>query len=148
MVNFYRKFICGAAVLLRPLKDALRGDPKAYSWSPEMDFSFSAAKTALASVPALVHPDSSAKISLTPTWEHVFQQLVCGSWAPLAFFSKKLSSAESRYSAFYRELLAVYSAMRHFVSSWKVGFSPYSLTTSLSHTLCSGFLCPGQQQDR
>ena len=36
------------------------------------------------------------------------------SWAPLSFSSKKLSLAETRYSAFNRELLAVYSAIRHF----------------------------------
>ena len=106
-------------LLLRPLTDALRGDPKAFSWSLEMNSSFFAAKTALASVPALVHPDSSIKISLTvdASDSHmgaVFQQLVRGSWAHLAFFSKKLSSAKSRYSAFDRELLAAYSAMRHF----------------------------------
>ena len=32
----------------------------------------------------------------------------------MAFFSKKLFSAESKYSAFNRELLAAYSAFRHF----------------------------------
>ena len=44
----------------------------------------------------------------------VLQQDVTGSWAPLAFYSKKLSSAESRYSAIDRELFAAYSALRHF----------------------------------
>ena len=34
MVNFYRKFIRGAALILRPLTDSLRGDPKDFSWSP------------------------------------------------------------------------------------------------------------------
>ena len=36
------------------------------------------------------------------------------SWAPLSFLSKKLSPAETRYSAFDRELLAVYSTINHF----------------------------------
>jgi RNase H-like domain found in reverse transcriptase len=35
-------------------------------------------------------------------------------WKPLGFFSQKLSAAESRYSAFDRELLAVYSGILHF----------------------------------
>ena len=39
---------------------------------------------------------------------------MAGFWAPLAFYSNKLSSAEMRYSAFDRELLAAYSALRHF----------------------------------
>ena len=35
-------------------------------------------------------------------------------WEPLSFFSKKLSLSETRYSAFDRELLAVYATTRHF----------------------------------
>ena len=35
-------------------------------------------------------------------------------WQPLSFFSKKLNPAETRYSAFDRELLAVYAAIKHF----------------------------------
>jgi hypothetical protein len=37
-----------------------------------------------------------------------------GSWQPLAFYSKKLSGAGTRYSTFDRELLAAFSAVRHF----------------------------------
>ena len=44
----------------------------------------------------------------------VLQQRLHGSWSPLAFFSKKLSSNESKYSGFNRELLAAYSSVRHF----------------------------------
>ena len=32
--NFFRKFICGAALILHPLTDALHGDPKDFSWFP------------------------------------------------------------------------------------------------------------------
>ncbi|BHF77875.1 hypothetical protein SprV_0602098500 [Sparganum proliferum] len=42
------------------------------------------------------------------------QQTVNGVLQPLAFFSKKLSPAETRYSVFGRELLAVYLSIRHF----------------------------------
>ncbi len=44
----------------------------------------------------------------------VLQQLIHGQWQPLAFFSKSLKPAETRYSAFDRELLAVYLAVKHF----------------------------------
>ena len=37
-----------------------------------------------------------------------------GYTAPLAFFSRKLNEAEKRYSAFDKELLAVFSATQHF----------------------------------
>ena len=44
----------------------------------------------------------------------VLQQWDRGGWRPLAFFSKKLASAQSVYSAFDRELLAVYLSIQHF----------------------------------
>jgi hypothetical protein len=42
------------------------------------------------------------------------QQQRGGSWQPLSFFSRKLSATEQRYSAFDRELLAIYLSIRHF----------------------------------
>lgn len=37
-----------------------------------------------------------------------------GTWKPISFFSHKMTSAETRYSTFDRELLAVYLAIKHF----------------------------------
>jgi len=42
------------------------------------------------------------------------QQLSTGQWHPIAFFSHGLSSAEKKYSAFDRELLACYLSIKHF----------------------------------
>ena len=42
------------------------------------------------------------------------QQFLNGMWQPLSFFSKKLNPEETRYSAFDRELLAVYATIKHF----------------------------------
>ena len=42
------------------------------------------------------------------------EQYINGQWQPLAFFSRNLKPAETRYSAFDRELLAMYLAVRHF----------------------------------
>ena len=44
----------------------------------------------------------------------VLQQKVNNTWKPLGFFSKRLQPAETRYSTFGRELLAVYLAIKHF----------------------------------
>ena len=37
-----------------------------------------------------------------------------GEWLPLAFFSHSLSATEKKYSAFDRELLAMFLAVKHF----------------------------------
>lgn len=44
----------------------------------------------------------------------VCQQLIDGCWCPIAFYSKSLSPTEVKYSTFERELLATYSAVKHF----------------------------------
>jgi cleavage and polyadenylation specificity factor subunit 1 len=44
----------------------------------------------------------------------VLQQLVNDAWQPLAFFSKKLKHTQQKYSAYDRELLAIYEAVKHF----------------------------------
>jgi hypothetical protein len=44
----------------------------------------------------------------------VLQQRVDNAWQPLVFFSKKLNPAQQKYSAYDRELLAVYEAVKHF----------------------------------
>ncbi len=49
-VNFYRRFLRGIAVTLRPLTDVLKGNQPASDhlvWTPEMEASFVAAKATL-----------------------------------------------------------------------------------------------------
>lgn len=121
MVNFYNRFLPRAAHLLQPLYGALRlkkGSDKV-EWNPEQVQAFEGAKSALANAALLAHPVSSAPVSLTTDASDqavgaVVEQRVAGAWQPLAFFSRKLSNSERRYSVFDRELLAVYLATRHF----------------------------------
>jgi RNase H-like domain found in reverse transcriptase len=89
-------------------------------WSADMAAAFEKAKNSLADTALLDHPAASAAISLVTdaSASHigaVLQQRRRGQpWRPLGFFSQKWSAAESRYSAFDRELFAVYSGILHF----------------------------------
>jgi RNase H-like domain found in reverse transcriptase/Reverse transcriptase (RNA-dependent DNA polymerase)/Integrase zinc binding domain/Integrase core domain len=121
MVNFYRKFFRGAAAVLRPLTEALRGGQHAaISWTAEMAAAFQASKEALMAATELAHPQPGAEISLAvdASGTHVgavLQQHVSGGGVrPLGFYSAKLEAAQQKYSAFDRELLACYLAVRHF----------------------------------
>ncbi len=72
----------------------------------------------MAAVP-LAHPAPNTVLSLATNASDthvggVLQQLTGGRWQPLGFYSKKLSGAGTRYSTFDRELLAAFSAVRHF----------------------------------
>ena len=56
MVNFYRKFLLGAARVLAPLTDALKGSSKSLTWTPLLNTAFRHAKNLLIKVPELAHP--------------------------------------------------------------------------------------------
>jgi len=124
MVNFYRRFLAGAAGILKPLTDALRGklaQTARLSWSPAMEEAFVRIKEDLARVAILAHPLPAATLALAvdASCTHVgacLQQQQPGSaaWEPFGFFSRKLDSAQVKYSAFDRELLACVQGIRHF----------------------------------
>ncbi|KAK5910103.1 hypothetical protein CesoFtcFv8_003971 [Champsocephalus esox] len=106
---------------MRPLYEALKGKTpvQAIDWTAEADVAFAEVKTALAQAALLAHPSSTAPISITTDASDyavgaVHEQWVEGAWQPLAFFSRQLTSREHRYSAFDRELLGLYLAVRHF----------------------------------
>ena len=119
MVNFYHRFIPDAAKILQPLSAATATKAKILQWNDTMVQAFQEAKTALASATMLTHPRRTAPTSLTVDASDlavgaVLQQLVHDCWQPLAFFSKQLRPPEKKYSAFDRELLALYLGIRHF----------------------------------
>jgi hypothetical protein len=55
----------------------------------------------------------------------VLQQCVDNAWQPPAFFSKKPNPAQQKYSAYDRNLLAVYVAVKHFRHMLERTTSPY-----------------------
>lgn len=120
MINYYRRFLPACANLLQPLSDLLRGRKNGdIELPPAAIESFEAAKTALSSAVMLHHFDPAAPLSMAVDASDiavgaVLQQYVDNGWKPLAFFSRRLLPAESNYSTFGRELLAIYSAVRHF----------------------------------
>ena len=73
----------------------------------------------LAKATLLHHPKPEALTNITTDASDlavgaVLQQYIHGAWCPIAYFSKKLQPAETRYSTFDRELLAVYLAIKYF----------------------------------
>jgi len=119
MVNFYRPFLPSIARTLQPLTDLLWGNPKVLVWSPAASAAFKASKMVLISAVPLVHPAPQVVLSLTVDASDthvggVLQQHTVRGWQLLAFFSKKLTVAEVKYSTFDSELLVAFSAIRHF----------------------------------
>lgn len=119
MIHFYHRFIEGAAQTLQPLFAALSGKPRVLEWTDSMKLAFISAKQPLSEATMLIFPDSNAKHTLSVDASDVavggvLEQFSNGVWQPLAFFSRQLRPPEKKYSAFDRELLALYLGVRHF----------------------------------
>lgn len=123
MVNFYHRCIPKAASLLEPLHtittDCQSNEIPEELWNTHGSTAFTAVKDAIADATLIEHPDPSAELNLATDASNtavgaVLQQFREGHWRPLAFFSRKLTDTQRRYSTFGRELLAAYLAVRHF----------------------------------
>ena len=120
MVTYYHRFLPGIAHTLTPLHDALKGNKKKkLQWTPDMQNAFEQAKAAISRATLLSFPSRSTKLEVLTDASDVavgaaLQQMTSSGPAPIAFFSRKLSPTEKRYSTFDRELLAVHAAIRHF----------------------------------
>ena len=119
LINYYHRFLPNIAHKLAPLHLASSGRGKSIEWSQSCQEAFDCAKSALAHATLLHHPRANAITSITVDASDVglgaqLEQLHEDTWVPIAFFSRKLSSAERNYSAFDRELLAAYAAIRYF----------------------------------
>lgn len=121
MANFYRRFIPHCADLMQPLTDLLSSKVKnkPIQLTDIQLQAFEGVKQAIAQTTMLRHPSSNAPLTLMVDASDfavggVLQQLINGEWHPLSFFSKRLQQAESKYSTFGRELLAIYLSIRHF----------------------------------
>ncbi|GFT77608.1 transposon Tf2-11 polyprotein [Trichonephila clavipes] len=119
-----QRFLPKAAEQQYLLSEFLKGskgkkDSKPLNWSSEAITAFQRCKQALADAALLAHPSPSAMLAL-----HVdasdyaiggaLHQVVDSELQPLAFFSENLLHLKKSYSAYDRELLAIYSAIRHF----------------------------------
>ena len=123
MLNFYRRFLPHAAmkqgVLYEYTKGKKKNDKTPIEWSEQALRAFEECKKSISNAALLAHPCANSKLSLFVDASDsgiggTLQQSVKGVSHPLAFFSRKLTQAECKYSAYDRELLAIYSAVRYF----------------------------------
>ena len=105
--------------MLAPLHAQTSGKGQSITWSNDCQVAFESVKEALSHVTLLHHPRPDAQTSLTVDASSTalgaqLEQRKGKDWQPIAFFSRKLSSAEVKYSAFDHELLGAYAAIKHF----------------------------------
>ncbi|KAL0177380.1 hypothetical protein M9458_026274, partial [Cirrhinus mrigala] len=129
--NFYRRFIRNYSQLAAPLT-ALTSPRMAFRWSDAAEAAFANLKRRFVSAPILVTPDPSRQFVVEVDASEVGVGAVLSQRSPsddkmhpCAFFSHRLSSAESNYDIGNRELLAVKLALeewRHWLEGSGVPF--------------------------
>jgi hypothetical protein len=119
MVNWYRKFIANFSEIARPLTDLTHED-HAWAWGQREQRAFDALKDRLSTADVLAHPDPARQwIIHTDASEFAIagvlsQQQADDTIRPVAYFSRKMSGAETKYDSIHeKELLALVKAVEH-----------------------------------
>jgi len=118
VLNFYRKYVPGYAALALPLTNLLRKNVK-FCWDEAQEIAFQELKRRLTSAPVLRYFDPAlATCVLVDASDYaigaVLTQQHGEDLLPVAFFSKRLNTAEVNYSVREKELLGLISALLHF----------------------------------
>ncbi|HBK82413.1 MAG TPA: hypothetical protein DDZ41_02265, partial [Flavobacterium sp.] len=124
MVNYYHRFLPNLAEQLTPLYNHTNamireGKKCEFSWPPDCETALKRIKKGIVECTLLAHPRENASYCIRTDASQtacggVLEQKCTSNWEPLAFFSKKFSDAERKYSTFDRELLAIFIGIKKF----------------------------------
>ena len=115
LVMWYKTFIPHAATMAAPLF-ALTSSKKKFTWTKEAEQATKDLKEAICKAPTLMRYNAAAATRVTTDASTIgigaaLEQKIGESWRPIAFWSRKLRDAETRYSATDLEWLAVVEAV-------------------------------------
>ena len=120
LAGYYRKFIDNYATLVSSLTDLTKkGRPTNIIWTDETDRAFNELKNKMSSSPILRLPDFDRQFVLRTDASDtglgaVLLQVYDGIYFPVAYASRKLSSAQMSYVVIERECLAIVWAFEKF----------------------------------
>lgn len=119
LVGYYRKFIKDFAKLTQPLTSCLKKKNNIDVTKQDYIDAFEKCKELLTNAPVLQFPDFSKPFVLTTDASNyalgaVLSQGPVGSDKPIAYASRTLNDAETRYSTIEKELLAIVWATKYF----------------------------------
>lgn len=108
--QWFRKFICRFADMSYPLTQLLRKLPpgNSFQWSPEAQQAMDKVKYALTHAPVLRLPDWDLPFEIsTDASKYAISAILTQEGQPVAYESRKLIPAETRYDTREREILAI-----------------------------------------
>lgn len=114
MINYVRPYVPNLSQVSHPLRELLKGDV-AFKWLPHHDKCLEEIKNTIASAPALKTFDVNKEITIeTDASQFGLGSCLMQEGKPIAFASRSLNDAETRYAQIEKELLAVVFACQKF----------------------------------
>lgn len=139
--GYYRKFIRGFSAIATPLSDLTKEETK-FEWAAPQEAAFRQLKAAIAKEPVLILPDPKRPFVVHVDASGfatgaVLQQDHGHGLQPIAYLSKKMLDAETRYPIHEQELLAIIVALkawRHYLMG-----SRFTITIMSDHKSLTQF---------
>ena len=118
MLTYYNRFMPNVSTVLEPLHELLRSGVE-WEWTEEREKAFQESKRMLRDSPVLTHYDPKKPIVVSCDASPyglggIISHIIDGEERPIACVSRKLNSAERRYSQLDKEGLAVVFAVKKF----------------------------------
>jgi RNase H-like domain found in reverse transcriptase/Reverse transcriptase (RNA-dependent DNA polymerase)/Integrase zinc binding domain len=114
MVNYYRDMWIRRSDILSPLTKLVSKTVK-WSWTDAQQNAFDMMKKLLSREALLSYPDFSKPFDVyTDASHHQLGAVISQEQRPIAFYSRKLQPAQTRYTTTERELLAIVETLKEF----------------------------------
>ena len=114
MINYYRDMWIRRSEVLAPLTKLCSKKAK-FVWTEEQQKAFDTIKNIIADDIKLAYPDFTQPFEIyTDASEYQLGAVITQKGKPIAFYSRKLSPAQTRYTTTERELLAIVETLKEF----------------------------------
>ena len=114
IVNYYRDMWIQRSHVLAPLA-SLTSNKTKWSWGQQQAVAFQTAKRIIAREVMLAYPDFSKPFEIHTDASHCqLGAVISQNGKPIAFYSRKLNPAQTRYTATERELLSIVETLKDY----------------------------------
>ncbi|GKY94846.1 hypothetical protein MPSEU_000449600 [Mayamaea pseudoterrestris] len=116
LINYYRDMWKRRSHILAPLTALTKLDPKqAFPWGEKEQHAFEQAKKSIAADVMLAFPDFTQPFDIhTDASDYQLGAVISQNGVPIAFYSRKLTKTQQRYTVGEREMLSIVETLKEY----------------------------------